>query len=52
MLAGSEKTLPIINKDLNDAGISAEILTEDSEIIRVKYTCARAVCQADLIILI
>lgn len=32
VLAGSEKTLPIINKDLNDAGISAEILTEDSEI--------------------
>lgn len=31
-----EKTLPIINKDLNDAGISAEILTEDSEIIKGK----------------
>lgn len=36
VLAGSEKTLPIINKDLNDAGISAEILTEDSEIIKGK----------------
>lgn len=32
VLAGSEKTLPIIVKDLIDAGISAEILKDDSEI--------------------
>ncbi len=33
VLAGSEKTVPIIVKDLVDAGISAEKLTDDSKII-------------------
>ena len=38
VLAGSEKTLPIINKDLNDAGISGEILTgRTKQIIAVRY---------------
>ena len=36
MLAGSEKTIPIIVKDLVDAGIPAEALKEDSRILENK----------------
>ena len=33
VLAGSEKTLPIIVKDLQDSGIPAQIMTESSELV-------------------
>ena len=36
LLAGSEKTLPILVRDLNDSGINAEILSENSELIPSK----------------
>ena len=36
LLAGSEKTLPILVRDLNDSGINAEILSEDSELLPSK----------------
>lgn len=36
VLAGSEKTLPIIVKDLREEGLPAEILTEESEITKKK----------------
>ena len=36
LLAGSEKTLPILVHDLNDSGINAEILSDNSEILPSK----------------
>ena len=36
LLAGSEKTLPILVRDLNDSGFSAEVLKNDSEILPSK----------------
>lgn len=34
VMAGSEKTLPIIKQDLQDEGISCDILTDNSELVK------------------